>query len=291
MPGHESQHAEYSALRHLLSGLLLNHDPCKTWVWMMTEYIAYLDDSGHPDSEDVVIVAGWLGTEDQWLLSEGEWKRALRDAGIPLEIGFHMTDFESADCPLYSHWTRIDKDRFLFRLINLLRTRTRIFVSALVPMTEYRLANDRHAIEECLGRPYAMAGRLIGQQLREWEKNYNPRGHPVVTIFEDGSKHKGDLMDIFRRDGFDPPAFRDKKKVVPLQGADLLAWEYFNAFKTNRIRPSLDSIIEKHPGMDNIYTYEDLLDSAQRGNVPERDRRFRYFFHNLRKKTRKRTIF
>lgn len=257
----------------------------------MKEYVAYFDDSGHPDSEDVVIVAGWLGTEDQWLLFEVEWKQALNDAGIPLEVGFHMTDFESPNYRLYSTWSRSAKDRFLSRLINLLRTRTRMFFSAIVPMREYRLANNQHAIEECLGRPYAMAGRLIGQQLREWENKYNPSHYPVVSIFEDGSKHKGDLMDIFQRDHFDPPAFRDKTKVVPLQGADLLAWEYFNTFKTNQIRPSLDYIINNHPGMDHIYTYEDLLDSAQRSNVPERNRSFRYFFYNLKKKTRERTIF
>jgi len=30
--------------------------------------------------------------------------------------------------------------------------------------------------------------------------------------FEDGTKHKGDLMDILRRDGFDDPVFSEEKR-------------------------------------------------------------------------------
>jgi hypothetical protein len=258
----------------------------------MNEYIGYFDDSGHPDKADIVLIAGWLSTKNQWVLFENEWKQALISAGIPAHTAFHMTDFESPDHPFYSTWSRFKKDLLLFRLINILRTRTRMFFSALVPMKEYRLVNDRIAIEECLGRPYAMAGRLIGQQLRYWQQKYSRHDEPLVMVFEDGSKHKGDLMDIFRRDGFGCPTFRGKNKSIPLQGADLLAWEYYHSFKCNLVRPSLDSIVENHPGIDNIYTYDDLLESAKEGNVPWRDNSPNsFFFHNLKKKIRRRTIF
>jgi hypothetical protein len=284
----------YSALRHLLVALLLNHDPARTWVWIMSDFIAYLDDGGHPIDQDVVLVAGWLSTEQQWLLFEPEWKKALTDHGIPLEIGFHMTDFECADYKLYQDWSPDRKERFLFRLINLLRSRTRMFFSVLVPMYDYRKVNEKITVEECVGKPYAVAGRIVGAQLRHWAARYNKANDPVVMVFEDGSLHKGDLMDVLKRDNFDPPVFRDRKKVVPLQGADLLAWEYFNAFKTGELRPSLEYILG-HPGIDGKYGEKELLETCQIAKAPPREaligHDIRFHFHNLKKKERKRTLY
>jgi hypothetical protein len=269
------------------------HDLSNARIWMMAGYTAYFDDSGHPDDQDVVLVAGWLAMEDQWLRFEGEWRQALMDAGIPLEIGFHMTDFESPFCKLYKDWSVLEKEGFLYKLINLLRTRAEMFFSALIPMYEYRKVNEHITLEEVIGRPYGIAGRIIMAYLNEWRKKYNKQSDPLVVVFEDGSKHKGDLIDIFHRDGFDPPAFRDKKKVVPLQGADLLAWEYFNAFHAGELRPSLLYIL-RHPGIDGMFTQDDLVEACQLAKAPSRDFVHTYgtriFFETQKKKDRIRKI-
>jgi hypothetical protein len=255
-------------------------------------FIGYFDDGGHPDNEEVVLVAGWIGTEEQWSLFEKEWKKALADAGIPEERGFHATDFESPRCKDYSGWTKHQKDCFRDRLINLACTRTRMSFATLIPMYDYKMVNEEVALEECIGKPYAVAGRIIGKQLNEWRAEYNKTNVSIVTVFENGTKHKGDLMDLLARDGFDPPVFREKQAAVPLQAADLLAWEYFNGFKTGRIRPSLNRIFE-HPNQRGIYTAENMLRTCEIAKAPPRHmvgEGSEIVFANLQKKLRTRSI-
>ena len=62
---------------------------------MSTELAAYFDDSGHPDDQDVVLVAGWVGNVEQRVVWEQGWKQVLRDFKIRSGF-FHMTDFEAA---------------------------------------------------------------------------------------------------------------------------------------------------------------------------------------------------
>lgn len=49
------------------------HDNPPRWIFMLT---AYLDESGH-ESKDAVIVAGFLGNEDQWKNCAEQWRKAL----------------------------------------------------------------------------------------------------------------------------------------------------------------------------------------------------------------------
>ena len=61
---------------------------------MAIELTAYLNNSGHPDDQDAVVVAGWVATLEQWLLLEDGWKHVLKEFGI-LSGVFHRTDFQS----------------------------------------------------------------------------------------------------------------------------------------------------------------------------------------------------
>jgi hypothetical protein len=62
-----------------------------TWIAVMADYALYIDDSGHPDDQAFVVVAGFIATEKEWLDFDPAWKSALKDNG--LAEPFHMTDF------------------------------------------------------------------------------------------------------------------------------------------------------------------------------------------------------
>jgi hypothetical protein len=85
---------QYSLLRHLCWGTLLNHDPRHTWIAVMTEFALYLDDGGHPSDQPYLVVAGYVAAESQWLAFEPKWRGAL--ARFHLGTDFHMTDFAVA---------------------------------------------------------------------------------------------------------------------------------------------------------------------------------------------------
>jgi hypothetical protein len=81
---------------------------------MAQEFIVYFDDSGDPDSEKIVVVAGFVASNEQWFRFEREWKQLLESEGL---VSFHMTDFMRND------WSVERKQRLLNRLTALLSAR------------------------------------------------------------------------------------------------------------------------------------------------------------------------
>jgi hypothetical protein len=218
---------------------------------MSPEFTAYFDDSGHPDDQAVVVVAGWVGNVEQWTLWEEGWKKVLSDFGIASGY-FHMTEFEAAPrCGdadnVYKHLTSHERQIFLSRLINHIATRARCSFCCLVPMLDYVEVNSDYYLEEWLGKPYPVVSVSVCQKLRQWKERYAPND-TLEILFEDGTKHKGDLRKVFNQYKFDEPVFKDKRKVAPLQGADLLAWESFNAFNTGILRAPFMELLENTVG-------------------------------------------
>jgi len=254
------------------------------------ECTAYFDDSGHPDDQDAVIVAGWVATVDQWLLFEKSWQQVLEDFGIKSGV-FHMTDFE-ASANEYSDLSPQRKCSLLNRLIAHIRVRTRYSFVSIVPMADYKEINDAYCFEEVLGKPYAFAAVYAIQRLKQW-KNTFAADSPLVTVFEDGTKHKGDLMAVFKQFEFDDPIFRKKKDVVALQAADMLGWECLRAFKTGDLRRSFDLLLEV-PGRQEhgIFTTDNLAEACKNADVFPRDpnKQVQVFYSSEPKRKRIRRI-
>jgi hypothetical protein len=278
---------QYSPLAHLVGSLLLSHDPQQTWVAVVNEVTAYFDDSGHPDDQAAVVIAGWVATLEQWILLESGWKQALSDANL---TSFHMTDFES-NSREYCHLNSKEKARLLDRLISHIVTRTRYSFCFIVPMSVYRVINDAFYLEELLGKPYALAGQLIVEGLMKWKRRY-AENCPLVSVFDDGSKHKGDLLDMFKQQQFDLPAFRNKKSVVSLQAADMLAWECFNSFQLDGLERESLALLRRVPFEHGKVTETGMVHTMEVMSVPRRDAdpNLKVTLEQLPKKNRTRQI-
>ena len=172
---------------------------------MLREFAAYFDDSGHPD-QDLVVVAGFIAVKEQWLKLETEWRDTLDSAGLGRSTVFHMTDFAAgAEKSPFCGWDERRKHRLLDKLVHIIAVRTRKHISETVFMRDYRLVNEKYALEECYGAPYAIAGRNITMRLKSWLREQGSDVRMSVS-FEDGTKHKGDFIDACKRDEF---SFRD----------------------------------------------------------------------------------
>jgi Protein of unknown function (DUF3800) len=253
-------------------------------IAIMTEYAAYFDDSGHPDDRELVVVAGFIAKEEQWLIFEREWKAIIKPLGIRV---FHMVDFESS-----AKWSRSEKDVILNKLISLIRTRTGFHISNAVLMNDYRKINGEYVLEEAIGTPYALTGRTVAKDINSWKRHYLKKHDHLLVFFEDGTKHKGDFMEAMKRDKLPCPAFVDKKEAVSVQAADLFAWEVCYGLTTNHERATLKRLLS-HPGKDGLYDGEALESLVQRIHVPLRaalPANVRLAYHSSPKRLRRRTI-
>jgi hypothetical protein len=227
----------------------------------MAEYTAYFDDSGHPEDQDFLLVGGFVSTEEQWFLFGREWRGVLDRYGI---AAFHMTDFERS-----KKWTRCEKDTILLQLTSLIRARVQYCVVHGMSMNDYREVNNVHALEQFVGKPFALVARSVMAGINKWKRAGLNRDN-VLTILEDGTLHRGDFMDAMARDGLPCPTFAKKAEgLVPLQAADWLAWEAFQAMKTNIVRSSLARVLDAIPHDEGVYEKDNLLEMCELIPVPK----------------------
>lgn len=253
-----------------------------------TEFIGYFDDSGHPD-QSAVSVGGFVAEKARWLQFDEAWRGTLGYFGI---AWFHMADFEAGRGP-FRGWGTRRKDKLLNRLIEIVRSHAAADFSQIVPMDDYHAVNELYALEEYLGTPYAMAGRGLIRLLNNWQSRQSEHDHARSLNFDDGTKHKGDLIDIYQRDRIPLPGFLDKKQTPALQAADLLAWETLHAFKIGRVRRSLDrlvSSVEQRHRFHGIFDKPALVAACKSLPVPLRTSFSPIAFHSSPKKGRVRTI-
>jgi hypothetical protein len=158
--------------------------------------------------------------------------------------------------------------------------------------------NDELALEECHGAPYAITTRALAGHLNIWKsENLQPGDHLLVFV-EEGTKHYGDLEQVFKRDQL-PTPHRVKKEIPSVQPADILAWETFNwlrAGSPRKLGRNLDRLtrpIRKRGDFGGIIYEVDLrricadTDVNLRSELRPGDT---IAFHSERKRKRRRTI-
>jgi hypothetical protein len=276
----------YSALHHLCWGILLNHDPKRTWVAVMSEYAVYLDDSGHPDDQPYVVVAGFAATEEQWLGFEEAWRAALKRN--VLGSVFHMVEFESGP-------KTKAKGKILEDLTATINSHVQGAFSVFVDMQAYRKVNQTIPLEECLGKPYALAARGVARGINSWKQLFFKRGDHLLVFVEEGTKHKGDMEEVFRRDAIPIPQTVPKKHPAA-QAADMLAWEVFHFARYGNYRRSLVNLLKDKlhcEEMEGAFHERNLVETCNRAGIPCRSlvpQNYKFVYHSLPDRIRKRDI-
>lgn len=191
----------------------------------------YLDESGvHRDSKAVTL-AGFVSTPDRWVSFEREWREALDDYGLP---SFHMVDFAAGRGP-YSHWQNAQHRIRFGRLLEIIKAHVMYGVGIGVPTEPYHRLFSPEA-KAHVGGPYGFAASVafleFSYQLPEvvedpWLAYVFESGQPGIDQIaksfqynEQVPEQKADLRLLSL-------AFQNKLDFVPLQAADILAYELF----------------------------------------------------------------
>lgn len=252
----------------------------------MADYALYIDDSGHPDDQAFVVVAGFIATEKEWLEFEPAWKAALKENG--LVEPFHMTDFMRQKRPAQQ------RAQILRNLVEVITAHTRYCFCGGIDIAACELVNETYALEECLGAPYALAARILAVELNKWrEKNLTSQDH-LLLFAEEGTKHRGDMIEVFKRDRLPEPV-TVKKTMAAVQPADMLAWEMFSFLHGANNNRRIYRLIDKRKQFGAIFYEKDLIATCIQSDPPVMLRttlspNARILFHSSPKRKRVRTI-
>ena len=241
----------------------------------------YFDAAGHPDGKHALIVGGYVASVQAWLRFERAWNARLKRSGIDV---FHMADFMACKDG-FENWKGREKeqDALLKKLAGVISDHARHSFSTMILLDDWAEINRLYALDENHCTPYSIAGFYSIDKAMRWLNRRDGDTAFTKFIFEDGDKHKGDFIWMvdqivkWNKRLLAPmkPHFMPKK-LAPLQAADFVLWEQFNASKTRLLtgapivwRPTLRQLSSvKHTwGMLNA---DRLIQFCEEYCVPKR---------------------
>ena len=201
--------------------------------------IIYGDESG---SSNVFVLSTYMASVENWARFEGAWKSILREAGLEDDSTgrlrpFHMADFESRFDP-FGDWDATKRVMVLRQLIDAIREANALGVSVALPLALYQkgmhvnahlpLDHPLHRIMQYMMCFYGLHLFLLASA------NLLNLSEPIPMVMDRNEVSAGMVQGVLDltakefpqiRELIDPVVFQDKSIMVPLQAADILAYE------------------------------------------------------------------
>jgi hypothetical protein len=190
----------------------------------LSAFTCYFDASGTQHDQVALAVAGFMATADSWLDFEKEWLTRLRKSKLDY---FHRKEITVERYPgLLEDLARIIQGHAMRKFGMVVR------VEALHRLVAKSVYKQWHL------DAYGYAGRACAAHVRMWAKQHHQRTMPEL-VFAKGDTGKEDLEKGLKLDGFSNYTFRPAKDeinrktglvdkaAIPLQAADLFAYELF----------------------------------------------------------------
>lgn len=221
----------------------------------------YVDESGIHSGAEVVTVAAYAGRPRVWQAWNDEWRRNKR----PIKT-YHAADAANLHGE-FAGWTVGERDELVTRLLPLIANARLAGAVIGLHLGEFRKAvGARQDIPEALGHPYTACFHWLVQSVLELLK-HNQKDESLKFVHEQND-YRGDARLAFDwiRQNANPHkvrmslTFGTKKDHLPLQAADILAYEANKRFRdTDRQErkawQALDpenKIVSIHFGKDNM---------------------------------------
>jgi hypothetical protein len=211
----------------------------------MQTYSAYMDETGHSKDERqrFVGIAGLIAPVSRWETFERQWKATLELYKIPY---FHMKEFAHSK-QTFKDWEGKEEERkkLLGELILHMETAHSLPFGAIVPMDAFRSFTKQQ--QGYLRDPYYLCFQsLVAACSSILAFRKVPDEEKIALIFSDQVEFRSRALKIYadvehsnyyvRRST--PPVFQDMREVVPLQAADIIAYEMHKEFERRLCRPS-----------------------------------------------------
>lgn len=218
---------DYDPVRHLATAIF-PYDATERLMVMIVDYTAYFDESyTHAPAPLVYTVAGCVSTAFEWMKFQKEWRNQLAQENIEY---FHMVEFQACKPP-YGDWSKEKRVKFLRSLHQTLHRRVFRSFATTVNLNDYESLTTEQ--KEVLGNPHVFAAKNCMTAIGYWRAEsimYNP----LAYVLEQGFKNDKHLRRVFNEElrEEDRNFFRigsltlaDKKAMMPLQAADIYAYE------------------------------------------------------------------
>lgn len=209
----------------------------------------YFDESGSHENSPVLCVAGYIIEKDACIILDDEWEKALTKFDLPF---FRMSACANGTYP-FKHLSMDDRIAVEKELIAIMKANVSYGIAVTVEPKMYDAIMPA-APDLAIGdSAYTFCARTCLTAVKVWAREQKYQGD-IAYFFESGHRsqsHANALMnEVFKEPSLKEEyryvshTFADKKKVRPLQAADLIAWQWHTDHKRRMrgkaVRPRLD---------------------------------------------------
>jgi hypothetical protein len=211
----------------------------------MAIFSAYMDETGHSQDEGqrFVGIAGLIAPVANWEAFERKWKATLKVFKLPY---FHMKEFAHST-QTFKGWgsSEAKRQKLFGKLLLHMETAHPIPFGAIVPMERYRSFTKEQ--QGYFRDPYFLCFQsLVAACSSILEFRKAPDEEKVALIFSDQGEFKNRALQIYKKvektevyiRRSTPPIFRDMREFVPLQAADIVAYEMHKEFERQLYKPN-----------------------------------------------------
>jgi hypothetical protein len=195
---------------------------------------AYFDETGSdPDPNSKFVgMAGCLAPADKWDEFSIKWQATLEAEHLPF---FHMNEFSSFSGEFRTGWRTTNDQRrkdLYGKLWDIIIDTHPLFIGVFLPLSAYKeILHESHLV--VLRNAYYLVYAGCLEHILQYANDPIIESE-IATIFDNkkGFKdHAGRIYDYFS-EKYDPqkvppPVFRDMRKILPLQAADIVAYELY----------------------------------------------------------------
>jgi hypothetical protein len=212
------------------------------WAMVMVEFKAFFDESGTHDGAPILCMGGLVLENETAKQISVRWKEMLDGYGLPF--------FRMAAC---AHGTKpfdhLGKDQCIAietEAISIIRSAIKFGFAVSVYPSQFDKTVP-HSPE--IGSPYSLCAHTCLTAVRGWANRFNIEGK-ISYVFEAGHRSQaeanGIMIRLFKKPNlraehrYAGHSFADKRAVLPLQAADIIAWQWFTENKRQLmgIRPN-----------------------------------------------------
>jgi hypothetical protein len=221
---------QYSPVHHLTTALF-SFSCERKFMMMLTSYLDETGDS-KDDKQKFNGMAGLVAPAENWEVFEQKWKAVLKTFGLPY---IHMSEIRT----LTRGWSEAKVEKLFGKLWKIIKSVKALPVGSTIPMDDYNPLKVQ--LKKYFRDPYYIAMQNCIQftaELVEPVAIPTPDSPRVAMIFDDKVEFRNNAQQLYdaaiKKVGMgnlvDPPAFRNMRRVVPLQAADMIAYETYKEY-------------------------------------------------------------
>jgi hypothetical protein len=199
---------------------------------------AFLDDSGTHDHSDVIVMAGVIASEGAWSILEPQWQRLIEKYEIPK--GLHMSKCSNRRGD-FRGWSDTKRRRAVTEFRRLIIETGGRLIGSAVARTDWNAACKKSKLGEVFAAPEDFLQSAVLRKALQ-SKRASTKGHEEISVTFDCREQSLVRWDWMSKgyvkrwpNRFAGYIFGRTEKVLPLQAADMIAYEAL-VFQCDRLR-------------------------------------------------------